>query len=80
MWTVLEMVALNEDKHKCDVAYMWNLKKWYKLTYLQNRNSHRCRKQAYGYQGVMGEGRDKLGDWNWHTHTTIYKIDHCAVR
>ena len=58
------MVALNEDKHKCDVAYMWNLKKWYKLTYLQNRNSHRCRKQAYGYQGVMGEGRDKLGDWN----------------
>ena len=21
-----------------DVAYMWNLKKWYKWTYLQNRN------------------------------------------
>ena len=21
-----------------DIAYMWNLKKWYKWTYLQNRN------------------------------------------
>ena len=21
------------------------------------------------------EGRDKLGDWDWHIHTTIYKID-----
>ena len=22
-----------------------------------------------------GRGRDKLGDWDWHIHTTIYKID-----
>ena len=22
----------------CDITYMWNLKKWYKWTYLQNRN------------------------------------------
>ena len=21
-----------------DIAYMWNIKKWYKITYLQNRN------------------------------------------
>ena len=20
-------------------------------------------------------GRDKLGGWDWHTHTTIHKID-----
>ena len=20
-------------------------------------------------------GRDKLGDWDWHIHTTIYKMD-----
>ena len=33
-----------------------------------------CRKQAYGYQG--GErGRDKLGDWNRHIYSTIYKTD-----
>ena len=36
--------------------------------------SHRCRKQTYGYQGGKG-GRDKLGDWNWHIQTSIYKID-----
>ena len=22
-----------------------------------------------------GQGRDKLGDWDWHIHTTIYKTD-----
>ena len=53
------------------ISYMWNLKKWYEWTYLQNRNSHRRRKQTYGYQG----GRDKLGDWDWPIHTIIYKID-----
>ena len=21
------------------------------------------------------EGRDKLGDWDWHIYTTVYKID-----
>ena len=30
-------------------------------TYLQN--SHRCRKQAYGYQGGKDVG-DKLEDWD----------------
>ena len=24
--------------------------------------------------GGKGEGRDKLEDWDWHIHTTIYKI------
>ena len=29
-------------------------KKWHKWSYLQNRNSHWCRKQTYGIQGGMG--------------------------
>ena len=65
-WMDLEIVILSEvsqtekDKNKDkDIAYTWNLKKWYKRTYLQNRN--RRRKQPYGYQGGK-EGRDKLGD------------------
>ena len=29
-------------------------KKWYKWTYLQNRNSHRYRKKTYGYPGGKG--------------------------
>ena len=27
-----------------------------------------------GYQEGSG-GRDELGDWDWHIHTTMYKID-----
>ena len=27
-----------ERQTSYDIAYMWNLKKWYKWTYLQNRN------------------------------------------
>ena len=49
---------------------MWNLKKKIQI-YLQNRN----RKQIHGYQRGKGWGRDKLGDWDKHVHTTIYKID-----
>ena len=33
--------------------------------------SHQCRKQTYGFQG----GKDKLGDWDWHIHNTVYKKD-----
>ena len=28
-----------EQSGKLYIPYMWNLKKWYKWTYLQNRNS-----------------------------------------
>ena len=38
-----------------DIAYMQNIKKWYKWTYLQNRNRLTHRKQTYGYQrGKVG--------------------------
>ena len=42
---LLDMVSVNEisqtekDKYHMIIAYMWNLKKWYKGTYLQNRNT-----------------------------------------
>ena len=26
-------------------------------------------------QGEIMEGRDKLGDWGWHIHTAICKIE-----
>ena len=58
-----------------DIAYMWNLKKWYKCTYLQNRNTVTdVENKLMVTKGGRG-GRDKLGDWDWHMHTTIYKID-----
>ena len=62
-----------------DDPYMWDLKKWYKWIYLQNRNrltdlenklmvtkEERCQ-QSDG-------GRDKLGVRDWHIYTTIFKI------
>ena len=50
---------------------MWDLKKWYKWTYLQNRN----RVTGVENKLMVTKGGDKLGDWDWHIHTTVYKID-----
>ena len=45
-----------------DIAYMWNLKQWYKWTYLQSRNwVTDVENKLKGYQG--GKGGDKLEDW-----------------
>ena len=40
-------------------------------THLQNRN--KLRKWIYGY-GVRGRG-DRLGIWDWHVHTAVFKAD-----
>ena len=46
-----------------DITYMWNLKKWYKLTYLQNRNKPTDIENKL--MVTKGEvGRDKLGGWD----------------
>ena len=38
-----------------EIAYTWNLKKWFKWTYLQNRNTVKIKqRQTYGYQGESG--------------------------
>ena len=34
----IEIITLSEVRQIYDIAYMWNLKKCYKWTYLQNRN------------------------------------------
>ena len=45
-----------------DIAYMPNLKKWYKWTYLQNRNwVTDVENKLMVTKGE--EGDDKLGDW-----------------
>ena len=41
-WIDLEIIILsevNQTKTNTWYTYMWNLKKWYKWTYLQNRNT-----------------------------------------
>ena len=56
-----------------DITYMWNLKKGYKWTYIQNRN--RVTDVENKLMVTGGWGGDKLGDWDWHIYTIMYKID-----
>ena len=52
-----------ERQASYNIAYMWNLKQWYKWTYLQNRNW--VTNVENKLMVTMGEaGRDKLGDWD----------------
>ena len=37
-WMDLEIIILSKKKIPYDITYMWNLKKGYKWTYVQNRS------------------------------------------
>ena len=41
--------------------------------FTKHKYTHRHRKQIYGYQ-KEGRQRDKLGDWETHTHTPIQNL------
>ena len=40
-----------------NIDYMWNLEKWYKCIYLQNRNKVIEVEDKHGYQAGKGDGR-----------------------
>ena len=59
-----------------DLTYMWNLKRWYKQTYLQNRNRLTdTENKLIVTKEKRGAGRDKLGVWDWQIQTVIHKVD-----
>ena len=62
-----------EGQISYDIAYMWNLKKWYKRTYLQDRN--RVTDVENNLMVTSGEIGGGINWEIWHIHTTIYKID-----
>ena len=41
----------------------------------KQKQTHRLRERTYSYQGKGVGGRDRLGVWDWHAHTAIYKND-----
>ena len=43
--------------------------------FMKQKQTHRHRKQTYGYQRGKGVGGDKLGVWDQQIQTTMYKID-----
>ena len=52
-WMDLEIIIINKDIERHIIWYtcMWDLKKKYKWTYLQKqKQTHKHRKQTYGYQ------------------------------
>ena len=56
----LEIVTLNEVRERqiYDITYMWNLKRNKKIQinlFKKQKQSHRCRKQIYGYQREKGK-------------------------
>ena len=53
-----------ERQTSYDTTYMWNLKKWYKWTYLQNRNRVTDVENKPMVARGGRRGRDKLGDWD----------------
>ena len=71
----LTLAALKKSEKQISYinTYVWNLEKWYRWSYLKRRNKDTCREQGYGYW-VGAEGRNGLGDWDWHIYTTMYKI------
>ena len=65
-----------KDKYHIIFFYMWNLKKSYKWTYVQNGNSHSSKNKLMATK-TERRNEDKLGGWGWHIHTAIYKTDSC---
>ena len=57
-----------------DIAYTWNLKKWYKWTYLQNRNRPTDIENKLTVTKGDSRWRDKLRSLGL-TDTTVYKIN-----
>ena len=42
--------------------------------FTKQKQTHRHRKQTYGYERGKGQGRDILGIWDQQIHTTTYKV------
>ena len=70
----LEIIILNEVSEKqtsYDITYIWNPKKGYKWTYLQNRNRFTDFEKLMVNKGDRVVG-DALGLWDWHIYTKVY--------
>ena len=51
-----------------NIAYVWNLEKWSRWTYVQSGNRDTdVENKRYDYQGWRGE--EELEDWDWHIYT-----------
>ena len=56
------------EKKNTDITHNWKLKKWYKWTYIKNRNRDTDVENKHDNQEGRGK-RNKLRDWDWHMQT-----------
>ena len=71
---IIKLSQVDRERQKSyDITYKWNLKKWYKWIYLQNRLID-IENKLWLPKG-KGEEGDKLGIWDTCKYPTIYKID-----
>ena len=59
-----EVIKREQDSN--NTAYMWNLEKWYRWTYLQSKTESQMWKTNYGYQVQSG------GGMNWEIRIDVY--------
>ena len=60
---ILSEVSQRQMSH--DISYMWNLKKIIQMKlFTTQKQTHRHRKQTYGYQRGKVWGRERLGIWD----------------
>ena len=45
------------------------------ILFAKQKQRHRGREQIFGYEEGKVLGVGGIGDWDWHTIDTMYKID-----
>ena len=67
--------SVREDKYLM-ISLICGIKKMIQINlFTKQKQTHRPRKQTYGHQREKVGRRDKLGAWNCHIHTALYKTD-----
>ena len=77
-WMDLEIIIRSEvnQTEKYDISNRWNLiKTIQKNLFTKQKQTQRFQNQTYGYQTGKARGKDGLGGWEWHRHTTVNKIN-----
>ena len=69
-------MKLDSERQIYDTTHIQNLfkKKIQMNLSAEQKQTHRFRKQIFGYQRGQAVGRDLLGVWNWHMHTVVHGL------
>jgi len=72
--SVLQIEVNQKEKQIYIDPHMWNLEKWYRLTYFQGRNwDTDVENTCVDTQGKGGRGKGESG-MNWETEIDIYTL------